>query len=128
MIALLLFCVLSGCGVKSESDLTGDYRWSYPGGTIRVMIRGDHTYTERIETHHEPERSVSGKWSIIKGDHTLLLPIEKICFDLLSLPKEVFNGSFGAQPVNTCFEPQKLNGKVRLEISSDRAAYFTKIQ
>ena len=125
---LLTLCLLFGCGVKSENDLPGDYQWTYVDGTIEIMIRHDHTYTETIKDKHQPERRFSGKWSIIKGDHTLLLPIEKICFDLLSLPPEVFAGSFRSQPVHTCFGPEKLNGKVRLEVSGDRAIYFTKIR
>jgi len=64
LIFLLAVTLLVGCGdVHSPDEITGSYVGVLPHMTVFLVLRSDHTYSERLDYFDGKHEAVSGTWS-----------------------------------------------------------------
>ena len=63
IILLLAATLLVGCdNVHSPDEITGSYVGVLPHATVFLVLRSDHTYSERLDYFDGRHEAVSGTW------------------------------------------------------------------
>jgi hypothetical protein len=123
-----LFTTLSGCAVRSETELIGRYRLGSVEQGIVLDIRPDHTFAETITVGGARLPQHTGTWFLAGSSAD---------FDPLWIPKEFApeyivqadaNAARGeakfTQPGNWTMSPERYWGRTSLEVFPDEGVSF----
>ncbi len=125
--AVCSLSLLSGCFVRSESEVIGVYELVNGTGKITLAVRGDHTFTETVsETGAKPvSRSGKWRWTGLVSFDSLWIPAEFAPRYILEADAKTSPGfPKHTEPGPWSLEPGRSFGHVTLTVFSEGDSKF----
>jgi hypothetical protein len=121
IILLLAATLLVGCGdVHSPHEITGSYVGVLPHVTVFLVLRSDHTYSERLDYFDGKQEAVSGTWFWgVPGVDCVEL------YNALYPNEAVYGGPRTSSKTNWCIGAERWwSGKTTFSLNPGMGWYF----